>query len=138
MNAGRNPGTSNPGATNPGAPSVERFFQYSLLGLVVCAFCALADTGRLDLASLAFLLAGVLWRGLMVAGLVRMRIPQRLITILATSYLVFYPIDFYFLLRCSAPASAPLPSRNLLSALTGNFRRNSQARPSVSTAPPRP
>ena len=84
---------------NPGAPSVERFFQYSLLGLVACAFCALADTGRLDLASLAFLLAGGLWRGLMVAGLVRMRIPQRLITILATSYLVFYPIDFYFLSR---------------------------------------
>jgi hypothetical protein len=78
-------------------PSVERFFQFSLLGLVASAFCALADTGRLDLPSLIFLLAGVCWRGLMVAGLVQLRIPQHLITALATSYLVFYPIDFYFI-----------------------------------------
>ncbi len=78
-------------------PSVERFFQYSLLGLVACAFCALADTGRLDLPSLTFLLGGVFWRGLTVAGLVSFRIPQRLVTILATSYLIFYPIDFYFI-----------------------------------------
>jgi hypothetical protein len=82
---------------NPAVPSIERFFQFSLLGLVACAFCALADTGRLDLPSLAFLLAGVAWRGLMVAGVVRLRIPQRTITILATVYLAFYPIDFYFI-----------------------------------------
>jgi transglutaminase-like putative cysteine protease len=79
------------------APAVERFFQFSLLGLVAAAFCALADTGRLDLPSLAFLLAGLVWRGFMSAGLLRLRIPQRLITVLATAYLVFYPLDFYFL-----------------------------------------
>ncbi len=76
---------------------IERFFQFSLLGLVTCAFCALADTGRLDAPSLTFLLGGVLWRALMVIGIVRMRIPQRLITIVATAYIVFYPIDIYFL-----------------------------------------
>lgn len=79
--------------------SVERFFQFSLLGLVTAAFCALADTGRLDLPSLAFLLAGVAWRGLVVAGVVRFRIPQRLITGLATAYVLFYPIDYYFVSR---------------------------------------
>ena len=78
-------------------PSIERFFQFSLLGLVACAFCALADTGRLDPPSLAFLLAGLCWRGLMTLGLARLRIPQRLITLLATAYIVFYPIDFYFI-----------------------------------------
>ena len=82
---------------NSAVPSIERFFQFSLLGLVASAFCALADTGRLDLPSLAFLLAGVVWRGFMVAGIVHLRIPQRTITILATAYLVFYPIDFYFI-----------------------------------------
>ena len=81
----------------PAASPVEQFFQYSLLGLVASAFCALADTGRLDLASLTFLLGGILWRILMVAGVVRLRIPQKLVTILASSYLIFYPIDFYFL-----------------------------------------
>jgi transglutaminase-like putative cysteine protease len=81
----------------PAASPVEQFFQYSLLGLVATAFCALADTGRLDLASLSFLLGGIVWRILMVAGVVRLRIPQRLITVLASAYLLFYPIDFYFL-----------------------------------------
>jgi transglutaminase-like putative cysteine protease len=81
----------------PAASPVEQFFQYSLLGLVATAFCALADTGRLDLASLSFLLAGIAWRILMIAGIVRLRIPQRLITIIATSYLIFYPLDFYFI-----------------------------------------
>jgi hypothetical protein len=81
----------------PAASPVEQFFQYSLLGLVASAFCALADTGRLDLASLTFLLGGIVWRILMVAGVVRLRIPQKLVTVLASSYLIFYPIDFYFL-----------------------------------------
>ncbi len=93
-------------ARNQAVPSIERFFQFSLLGLVACAFCALADTGRLDLPSLIFLLGGVFWRGLMVVGLVRLRIPQHLITILATSYLVFYPIDFYFISRDFFAATA--------------------------------
>lgn len=81
----------------PAASPVEQFFQYSLLGLVASAFCALADTGRLDLASLTFLLGGIVWRILMVAGVVRLRIPQKLITVIASSYLIFYPIDFYFI-----------------------------------------
>jgi transglutaminase-like putative cysteine protease len=86
--------------------SIERFFQFSLLGLVTSAFCALADTGRLDLASLGFLLAGVVWRGLIVAGVVRFQIPQRLITTLATAYVLFYPIDYYFVSRDFFAATA--------------------------------
>ncbi|HWC00002.1 MAG TPA: DUF3488 domain-containing protein, partial [Bryobacteraceae bacterium] len=81
----------------PAASPVEQFFQYSLLGLVAAAFCALADTGRLDLASLTFLLGGIALRILMVAGVVRLRIPQKLVTVLAGTYLIFYPFDFYFL-----------------------------------------
>ncbi len=78
-------------------PSIECFFQLSLLGLVACAFCALADAGRLDTPSLLFLFAGLIWRGLMTLGFIRLVVPQRLITIVATAYLVFYPLDFYFL-----------------------------------------
>src|SRR6185312_12416427 len=89
--------TARPTARPTAASPVEQFFQYSLLGLVATAFCALADTGRLDLASLAFLLGGIGWRILMVAGIVRLRIPQKLVTVLASSYLIFYPIDFYFI-----------------------------------------
>ena len=84
-------------ARGQAVPAIERFFQFSLLGLITSAFCALADTGRLDLPSLCFLLGGVFWRGLMVLGIVRLRIPQRLITFLATGYILFYPIDYRFI-----------------------------------------
>jgi transglutaminase-like putative cysteine protease len=85
-------------ARGQSVPAIERFFQFSLLGLVTCAFCALADTGRLDLPSLSFLLAGVFWRGLMVLGIAQLRIPQRLVTFLAIGYIFFfYPIDFRYI-----------------------------------------
>jgi protein-glutamine gamma-glutamyltransferase len=86
--------------------SIERFFQYSLLGVVASAFCALAGTGRLDRPSLLFLLAGLVWRGLMVAGVARVRIPQNLIAVVATAYLIFYPLDYYFLSRDFFAATA--------------------------------
>lgn len=86
--------------------SIERFFQFSLLGLVASSFCALAGTGRLDPASLAFLLAGLTWRGFMTVGLARLRIPQYLITVVATAYLIFYPIDYYFISRDFFAATA--------------------------------
>jgi transglutaminase-like putative cysteine protease len=73
---------------------------------VACAFCALADTGRLDLPSLSFLLAGLSWRGLTVLGVVRFRVPQHLITVLAIAYIAFYPLDFYFISRDFFAATA--------------------------------
>ena len=101
----------------------ERFFQFSLLGLVTALFLALADTGRLDLIlhSLSFSLAfsGVGWLSRVWFGL---RIPQRLITALATAYVLFYPIDYYFVSRdffvATAFAGVCFPRRG-----SASFRR---------------
>ncbi len=95
-----------PTARKPAVPSIERFFQFSLLGLVTSAFCALADTGRLDGPSLAFLLGGVALRGLMVLGVIRLNMPRKWITLVATAYLLFYPVDYYLISRDFFAATA--------------------------------
>lgn len=77
--------------------SVERFFQFSLLGLIASAWFALAGSGYLDLPTLAFTFAGLLLRAAMAFGLVRFRIPPQVVSVAAMGYIVFFPIDLYFL-----------------------------------------
>ena len=79
--------------------SVERFFQFSLLGLVASGFFALAGSRYLDRPTLILTFIALAVRALMVAGWLRMSIPPRLISIAALGYFVFYPIDFYLLSR---------------------------------------
>ena len=49
------------------ASSVERFFQFSLLGLVASGLLAVAGSGSLDAPTIACAAAGVLLRGILVA-----------------------------------------------------------------------
>jgi hypothetical protein len=77
--------------------SVERFFQFSLLGLVASGFFALAGSRYLDRPTLWLTLLALVLRGAMVAGWVRIAIPVRLVSAAALVYIAFYPLDFYFL-----------------------------------------
>lgn len=77
--------------------SVERFFQYSLLGLIASGYLALAGTGYLDRFTLFLTLAGLLVRAAMVVGLLRFEIPSRAVSFAAVAYIAFFPIDLYFL-----------------------------------------
>ena len=77
--------------------SVERFFQFSLLGLVASGFLALAGSHYLDRPTLALTFVALVLRGLIVAGWLRLEIPPRLISIAALGYVLFYPFDFYVL-----------------------------------------
>jgi hypothetical protein len=79
--------------------SIERVFQFSLLGLIATAWFALAGSGYLDRPTLFLTLAGLLVRAAMTAGLIRLDIPVRLISFIALGYLLFFPIDLYFLSR---------------------------------------
>ena len=79
------------------AHQVERFYEYSLLGLLTSGFLALAGSGYLDIPVLAFTTAGILLRALMVAGLLRLEIPDKLITAAALAYVGFYPLDWQYL-----------------------------------------
>jgi hypothetical protein len=76
---------------------VERFFQFSLLGLITSGYFALAGTGYLDRPTLILTFLGLLVRAAMVAGILRFEIPSRLVSITALAYVAFFPIDLYFI-----------------------------------------
>jgi transglutaminase-like putative cysteine protease len=84
---------------NRTAAAVERFFQFSLLGLIATGFLALAASRYLDRPTLALTFAALVLRGLIVAGWVRLEIPARIISLAALGYVAFYPLDFYFISR---------------------------------------
>jgi protein-glutamine gamma-glutamyltransferase len=79
--------------------SVERFFQFSLLGLITSAYFALAGSGSLDRPTLVLTFIGLLIRAAMVSGLLRVGIPANIVSLAALGYIVFFPIDLYFLSR---------------------------------------
>jgi transglutaminase-like putative cysteine protease len=88
-----------PASRTKPAESVERFFQFSLLGLITTAYCALAGSGYLDRPTLVLTFLGLLLRAAVVAGILRVEIPVHLISLAALGYVAFFPIDFYFLSR---------------------------------------
>jgi transglutaminase-like putative cysteine protease len=79
--------------------SVDRFFQFSLLGLITSAYFALAGSGYLDRPTLVLTFIGLFIRAAMVSGLLRFELPVHLVSIAAFGYIAFFPIDFYFLSR---------------------------------------
>ena len=79
--------------------SIERYFQFSLLGLISTAYFALAASGYLDRPTLILTFIGLLIRAAMVAGVLRFQIPVHLISMAALGYIAFFPLDFYFLSR---------------------------------------
>jgi protein-glutamine gamma-glutamyltransferase len=86
-------------ARNHSVAAVERFFQFSLLGLITSAYFALASSGYLDRPTLVLTFLGLLIRGAMVAGLLRVEIPIHVISLAALGYIAFFPIDLYFISR---------------------------------------
>ncbi|MDE3195297.1 MAG: DUF3488 domain-containing protein, partial [Acidobacteriota bacterium] len=82
---------------NRPAFGIERFFQFSLLGMVGTGFSALATSHYLDLPTLIFTFLVLALRGLLVLRALRIEISQRLASIAALAYIAFYPLDFYFI-----------------------------------------
>lgn len=81
------------------AASVERFFQFSLLGLVSSGYLAVAGSGYLDAPTVALTAAGLLLRALLVSGILRFDISERASTLFAISYIGFFAIDYFYLSR---------------------------------------
>lgn len=94
-----------PSARAQPAKSVERFFQFSLLGLLTSAYFALAGTGYLDRPTLILTSLGLLVRAAMAAGILRIEIPVQVVSAAALAYIAFFPIDFYYLSRDSLTAT---------------------------------
>ncbi|MDP9054696.1 MAG: DUF3488 and transglutaminase-like domain-containing protein [Acidobacteriota bacterium] len=79
--------------------SIERFFQFSLLGLIATAYFALAASGYLDRPTLILTFSGLLIRAGMVFGVFGFEIPAYLVSLAALGYAAFFPLDFYFFSR---------------------------------------
>jgi len=75
--------------------SIERFFGFSLLGLVASGYLAVAGSGYLDAPTIALTAAGLLLRALVLAGLVPLRISERAIMIACIAYSAFFVADYF-------------------------------------------
>jgi transglutaminase-like putative cysteine protease len=76
---------------------VERFFQFSLLGLVASGYLAVAGSAYLDVPTMVLTGGGILLRALLLGGLVRLNLSERTATIAALVYAGFFPIDYFLL-----------------------------------------
>src|SRR6185436_3957526 len=81
---------------NP-AVSVERFFQFSLLGLVASGYLAVAGSGYLDPPTIMLTAAGLALRGLLICQVIRFEITDRASTLITLSYTGFYMLDYFAL-----------------------------------------
>lgn len=81
------------------AVSVERFFQFSLWGLVASGYLAVAGSGYLDTPTIVLTGAGLLMRALMIAGVLRFNLSTGFIAVLTLLYVGFFPLDYLLLSR---------------------------------------
>lgn len=81
------------------AVSVERFFQFSLLGMVASGYLAVAGSGYLDTPTVVLTAAGLLMRALWICGWIRLEPSGRAVTSITLSYIAFFCIDYFLLSR---------------------------------------
>jgi transglutaminase-like putative cysteine protease len=90
------------------ASPVDRFFEFSLLGLLTSGYLAVAGSGYLDGPSIVLTASALLLRALLVGGFLRYQIPNSLVAAVTLGYMGFYPIDYLFLSRSFLPATVHL------------------------------
>ena len=81
------------------AISVERFFQFSLLGLVASGYLAVAGSGYLDTPTVALTTTGLVLRGLWICGLWSFDISERTTTLMTLGYAFFFVADYFLISR---------------------------------------
>jgi len=77
----------------------QTFFEVTLLGMLASGFLAVLGSGELDAPTATIMLAALLLRALMIAGVWQPQIPAPLITALAAGYFLFYAADYLWLSR---------------------------------------
>ncbi|MCU1337117.1 MAG: transglutaminase domain protein [Bryobacterales bacterium] len=87
---------------------VERFFQFSLLGMLASGYFAVLGSGYLDWPTAILTLAALCLRALMVAGVVKFEVPGRVVAALTLLYIGFYPIDYFYISEGFLPAAVHL------------------------------
>jgi transglutaminase-like putative cysteine protease len=100
-----------PGARTHGpsaARNIDRFFEYSVLGMLASGFFAVLGSGFLDMVSAVVMTAALVARVLMLSGLIPIYTSPRLVAALTLAYIGFYPVDYVFLSREFVPATVHL------------------------------
>jgi protein-glutamine gamma-glutamyltransferase len=95
-------------ASKPPLPAVERFFQFSLLGMLASGYFAVAGSGVLDWPTQALMLLALAARAAKIAGWLRLEPTNRTIAVLTIAYMGFYPLDFEFVSRSFLTATIHL------------------------------
>ena len=76
---------------------VERFFQFSLVGLVAISCFALASSGYLDRRALLVIVLGLTLRAVNITGILKFQPSPPVVSIAVTVCLALIPLDFYFM-----------------------------------------
>jgi transglutaminase-like putative cysteine protease len=86
----------NPSSVTAAPRIVNRFFEFSLLGMLAAGYFAVLGSGFLDWPTAALTLLGLCARTLMVSGVVVIEPPPRVVAALAIAYIGFFPVDYYY------------------------------------------
>jgi len=86
----------NPSSVAAAPRIVNRFFEFSLLGMLAAGYCAVLGSGFLDWPTAVLTLLGLIARALAVAGWVVIEPPPRVVAALAIFYIGFFPLDYYY------------------------------------------
>ncbi len=87
---------------------VEKFFQFSLLGMLASGYFAVLGSGYLDWPTAILTLAALCLRALTIAGIITLDVPGRIVAALTVLYVGFYPIDYYYISKAFLPAAVHL------------------------------
>jgi transglutaminase-like putative cysteine protease len=87
---------------------IERFSQFSLLGMLASGFLAVLGSGYLDWPTGIIAAAALCLRALDIAGRIRIEVPGRLIAAVTLLYIGFLPIDYFYISGEFFPAAIHL------------------------------
>ncbi len=93
----------------PAVPrTIDRFFEFSLLGMLAAGYFAVVGSGYLDWPTATITLLGLCLRGLMVAGIVELQFSNRFVALVTLLYILFWPLDYFFLSESFITSTAHL------------------------------
>ena len=87
---------------------VERFFQFSVLGLLASGYLAVVGSGFLDIPTTILMAAALLVRALYSAGVIHYEIPARAINLATLAYMAVYAVDYAWVSRSFIQATVHL------------------------------
>lgn len=91
-----------------GNGGIERFHEFSLLGMLLSGWLAVAGSGGVDIFTLTVTGLALAARALHLASVVSIAVPPRWVTAITVGYLAFYPLDYAYLSRGFLPATVHL------------------------------